>query len=115
MTEPRRAVRSHNPTSPEPFLGSRLSPAEGIRLFSKYLIFHLGFDHRILDARAALLGRCPDLNRAGEIQDELDHGVSITTSVFAVGSGGVYRKGAITILLRDGAAIVELMLECGSV
>ena len=55
----------------------------------------------------------PDIDKfRGAIQGEFDHGVFITTSRFARQAvEASYRKGAITILLLDGAAIVELMVE----
>ena len=50
----------------------------------------------------------------GAIQGEFDHGVFITTSRFARQAiEASYRHGAITILLLDRAAIVELMVERG--
>jgi restriction system protein len=57
----------------------------------------------------------PEIDRfRGAIQGEFDHGVFITTSRFARQAiEASYRKGAITILLLDGAAIVELMVERG--
>jgi restriction system protein len=57
----------------------------------------------------------PDIDRfRGAIQGEYDHGVFITTSRFARPAiEASYRKGAITILLLDGSAIVELMVERG--
>ena len=43
-----------------------------------------------------------------------DHGVFITTSKFTKSATeSSYKKGAITILLLDGDAIAELMLERG--
>ena len=48
----------------------------------------------------------------GAIQGEFEHGVFITTSRFARPAiEASYRKGAITILLLDGEAIVELMVD----
>lgn len=57
----------------------------------------------------------PDIDKfRGAIQGEFDHGVFITTSRFARQAvEASYRKGAITILLLDGAAIVELMVKHG--
>ena len=55
----------------------------------------------------------PDIDKfRGASQGEFDHGVFITTSRFARQAvEASYRKGAITILLLDGAAVVELMVE----
>ena len=57
----------------------------------------------------------PEIDRfRGAIQGEFDHGVFITTSRFARQAlEASYRKGAITILLLDGEAIVEQMVERG--
>ena len=57
----------------------------------------------------------PDIDKfRGAIQGEFDHGVFLTTSRFARQAVEVsYRKGAITILLLDGDAIVELMVNHG--
>ncbi len=57
----------------------------------------------------------PDIDKfRGAIQGEFDHGVFLTTSRFARQAvEASYRKGAITILLLDGAAIVESMVERG--
>ena len=57
----------------------------------------------------------PEIDRfRGAIQGEFDHGVFITTSRFARQAiEASYRKGAITILLLDGDAVVELMVERG--
>jgi restriction system protein len=57
----------------------------------------------------------PEIDRfRGAIQGEFDHGVFITTSRFARQAvEASYRKGAITILLLDGEAVVELMVERG--
>jgi restriction system protein len=55
----------------------------------------------------------PDIDKfRGAIQGEYDHGVFITTSRFSPQAvEASYRRGAITILLLDGAAIVELMVD----
>jgi len=57
----------------------------------------------------------PEIDKfRGAIQGEFDHGVFITTSRFAKPAmEASHRKGAITILLLDGAAIAELMVERG--
>jgi restriction system protein len=59
--------------------------------------------------------RRPDIDRLrGAIQGEFDHGVFITTSRFTKdATEASYKKGAITILLLDGEAVVELMLDRG--
>ena len=50
----------------------------------------------------------------GAIQGDYDHGVFLTTSRFSEGAmAASTRKGAITIMLLDGNAIVDLMLERG--
>jgi restriction system protein len=50
----------------------------------------------------------------GALQGEFDHGVFITTSRFTKdATEASYKKGAITILLLDGDAVAELMLERG--
>lgn len=50
----------------------------------------------------------------GAIQGEYDHGVFITTSRFTrEATEASYKKGAITILLLDGEAVAELMIERG--
>ena len=57
----------------------------------------------------------PDIDRLrGAVQGEYDHGVFITTSRFtAEARDASFRKGAISILLLDGDAITELMLDRG--
>jgi restriction system protein len=51
---------------------------------------------------------------ARAIQGDYDHGVFITTSRFTKdATEASYKKGAITILLLDGGAITELMIERG--
>jgi restriction system protein len=62
----------------------------------------------------APVGR-PEIDRLrGALQGEFDHGVFITTSRFTKdATEASYRKGAISILLLDGDAVVELMLERG--
>jgi restriction system protein len=59
--------------------------------------------------------RRPDVDKLrGAIQGEYDHGVFITTSRFTKDAAEAsYKKGAITILLLDGEAIAELMLDRG--
>ena len=59
--------------------------------------------------------RRPEVDKLrGAIQGDYDHGVFITTSRFTKDAiDASYKKGAITILLLDGAAIAELMLERG--
>jgi restriction system protein len=59
--------------------------------------------------------RRPDIDKLrGAIQGEYDHGVFLTTSRFTKDAADAsYKKGAITILLLDGAAIAELMLDRG--
>jgi restriction system protein len=61
-----------------------------------------------------VVGR-PDIDRfRGAIQGEYDHGVFLTTSRFSRDAKEAsYKKGAITILLLDGPAIAELLLERG--
>ena len=50
----------------------------------------------------------------GAIQGDFDHGVFITTSRFSKpATEASYKKGAITILLLDGEAVTELMLDKG--
>lgn len=60
------------------------------------------------------IGR-PEIDRfRGAIQGEFDHGVFITTSRFTQGAADAsVRRGAISILLLDGSAIVNVMLERG--
>lgn len=62
----------------------------------------------------APVGR-PEIDKLrGAIQGDYDHGVFITTSRFTKeATEASYKKGAITILLLDGSAIAELMLERG--
>jgi len=62
----------------------------------------------------AAVGR-PEIDRfRGAIQGEFDHGVYLTTSRFSRdATQASFRKGAITILLLDGPAIAELLLERG--
>lgn len=57
----------------------------------------------------------PDIDRLrGAIQGDYDHGVFITTSRFSKeAEAASYKKGAISVLLLDGGAIAELMLERG--
>ena len=57
----------------------------------------------------------PDIDRLrGVLQGEFDHGVFITTSRFTKdATEASYKKGAISILLLDGDAVVEVMLERG--
>ncbi len=57
----------------------------------------------------------PDIDRLrGAIQGEFDHGVFLTTSRFSKeAKEASYRKGAISILLLDGPAIADLLLERG--
>jgi len=62
----------------------------------------------------APVGR-PEIDRfRGAIQGEFDHGVFLTTSRFTrEATQSSFKKGAITILLLDGHAIAELMIERG--
>jgi restriction system protein len=57
----------------------------------------------------------PDIDRfRGAIQGEDDHGVFLTTSGFSKDAKEAsYKKGAITILLLDGPAIADLLVERG--
>ena len=57
----------------------------------------------------------PDIDRfRGAIQGEYDHGVFLTTSGFSKDAKEAsYKKGAITILLLDGPAIADLLVERG--
>jgi restriction system protein len=57
----------------------------------------------------------PEIDKLrGAIQGDYDHGVFITTSHFAkTAIEASYKKGAITILLLDGEAITELMIDRG--
>ncbi len=60
----------------------------------------------------ASVGR-PEIDKfRGAIQGDYEHGVFITTSRFAKpAQEASYKKGAVTILLLDGASITELMVE----
>lgn len=62
----------------------------------------------------APVGR-PEIDKLrGAIQGDYDHGVFITTSRFTKeATEASYKKGAITILLLDGGAIAELMIDRG--
>lgn len=62
----------------------------------------------------APVGR-PEIDKLrGAIQGDYDHGVFLTTSRFTRDAKEAsYKKGAISILLLDGDAIVELMLDRG--
>lgn len=62
----------------------------------------------------APVGR-PEIDKLrGAIQGDYDHGVFITTSRFTRDAAEAsYKKGAISVLLLDGDAIVELMLDKG--
>ncbi|MBU2809957.1 hypothetical protein HF669_00850 [Acidithiobacillus thiooxidans] len=57
----------------------------------------------------------PDIDKLrGAIQGDYDHGVFITTSRFSKeAEAASYKKGAISVLLLDGQAIAEIMLERG--
>lgn len=57
----------------------------------------------------------PEIDKLrGAIQGDYDHGVFITTSRFSKeAEAASYKKGAISVLLLDGSAIAELMLERG--
>jgi restriction system protein len=57
----------------------------------------------------------PDIDRfRGAIQGEYDHGVFLTTSRFSKDAmEASHKKGAITILLLDGPAIADLLVERG--
>lgn len=57
----------------------------------------------------------PEIDRfRGAIQGDFDHGVFLTTSRFSKEAVQTsFRKGAITILLLDGNAIADLLLERG--
>ncbi|MGZ5442573.1 MAG: restriction endonuclease [Thermoanaerobaculia bacterium] len=49
-----------------------------------------------------------------QIQSDYDHGVFLTTSRFSSeAKQASYKKGAITILLLDGAAIADILVERG--
>jgi restriction system protein len=58
------------------------------------------------------IGR-PEIDKfRGAIQGDFDHGVFMTTSRFTRGAKEAsYKKGAITVLLLDGVAIAELLIE----
>ncbi len=58
------------------------------------------------------IGR-PEIDKfRGAIQGDFDHGVFMTTSRFTKDAKQAsYKKGAITILLLDGNAIAELLIE----
>ena len=57
----------------------------------------------------------PDIDKLrGSSQGDYDHGVFITTSRFTKEAADAsHKKGAITILLLDGEALAELMIERG--
>jgi restriction system protein len=57
----------------------------------------------------------PDLDKfRGAIQGDYDHGVFLTTSRFSREAKlASYKKGAITVLLLDGPAVTELLVERG--
>lgn len=57
----------------------------------------------------------PEIDKfRGAIQGDFDHGVFLTTSRFSKDAKAAsYKKGAITILLLDGVAISELLIERG--
>lgn len=61
---------------------------------------------------ATSVGR-PEIDRfRGAIQGDFDHGVFMTTSTFTQpAKEASYKKGAITILLLDGEAIAEILIE----
>lgn len=61
-----------------------------------------------------VVGR-PEIDRfRGAIQGEFDHGVYLSTSRFSKDAKQAsYKHGAITILLLDGPAIADLLLERG--
>ena len=58
------------------------------------------------------IGR-PEIDRfRGAIQGDYDHGVFLTTSRFTRDAKqAAYKKGAITVLLLDGDAIAEILIE----
>jgi restriction system protein len=60
------------------------------------------------------IGR-PEIDKfRGAIQGDYDHGVFLTTSRFSREAKlASYRKGAITVLLLDGQAIADLLVERG--
>jgi restriction system protein len=57
----------------------------------------------------------PEIDKLrGAIQGDYDHGVFITTSRFTKDAQEAsYKKGAISVLLLDGPAVVDLMIERG--
>lgn len=57
----------------------------------------------------------PEIDKLrGAIQGDYDHGVFITTSRFSKDAEAAsYKKGAISVLLLDGQAVAEIMLERG--
>lgn len=57
----------------------------------------------------------PEIDKfRGAIQGDYDHGVFLTTSRFSSeAKQASYKKGAITILLLDGAAIADILVERG--
>ncbi len=57
----------------------------------------------------------PEIDRfRGAIQGEYDHGVFLTTTRFSKDAKlASYKKGAITVLLLDGAAIADLLVDRG--
>lgn len=57
----------------------------------------------------------PEIDKfRGAIQGDFDHGVFLTTSRFSrEAKAASYKKGAITILLLDGQAITDLLVERG--
>ena len=59
--------------------------------------------------------RRPEIDRLrGALQGEFDHGVFITTSRFTKdATEASFKKGAISILLLDGDAVAELMIDRG--
>ena len=84
---------------------------------------HGDFRHGAVSIRSAFqakrwtdnaVGR-PEIDRfRGAIQGDYDHGVFLTTSRFSKDAMlASNRKGAITIMLLDGPAIVEILLERG--
>lgn len=63
---------------------------------------------------ASPVGR-PEIDKLrGAIQGDYDHGVFMTTSRFSrEAQAASYKKGAITILLLDGEAVADLMIDKG--
>ncbi len=57
----------------------------------------------------------PEIDKfRGAIQGDYDHGVFLTTSRFSRDAKlASYRKGAISVLLLDGPAIADLLVERG--